>query len=446
MLSDKEICARHLSEMIRFPTVSHVDEEQMDFEPFYRLHEYLEKTYPLVHRTFEKKIIGKAALLYHWKTAEGDGRLPILLAAHQDVVPEGDSGKWKYPPYEGVIADNCVWGRGALDCKSMLMGEMEALEALIAEGYRPRQDIYLAYGYNEEVGTTTAVPSARLICEYLQSQGVKLGLVIDEGGEIVSGATAGVTGLLANIAVAEKGYASMEVYKTGKAGHPAMPGKNCIMADLARALVKIADYPRPYRVTEPMATQYRLLADMVGEYREYYENIGDHIDWLAPRLDQDPRTGAKFQTTLAMTTASGSPSPSSLPQKVSVGMNVRLLEGDTVAGILEAFRGAVGEESGVKIDLLAGRDPSPASKIDPDLFERFETALKQIYPEVRVVPVICIGGTDAFYYYPVCDKVYRFSGGRRHPDNGPSHGFNETYSLEVVEDIPKFFYYFLKQF
>ncbi|WP_320957699.1 M20/M25/M40 family metallo-hydrolase [Enterocloster asparagiformis] len=446
MLSNRDIFAEHLSHMVKFPTVSHVDENQMDFEPFYQFHEYLEKTYPLVHKTFEKQVIGRAALLYRWRAKESGERLPVLLAAHQDVVPEGDYGRWKYPPYQGVIADHRVYGRGALDCKSMIMGQFEALEALIAEGYEPKQDIYLAYGYNEEVGTTTECPSARLICEHLKAQGVRLGLVIDEGGEIVSGSTAGVKGLLGNIAVAEKGFASMEVYKTGKAGHLAMPGHNCVMADLARVLVKIADYPRPYRVTAPMAMQYKLLAESVDEYKTYYENIDSHMDWLIPRLEADPRTGAKFQTTLAMTMASGSPSTSSLPERVSVSMNLRLLEGDTVEGILKDFRELAGEESGVKIELTAGRNPSPASEIDMGLFARFQEALDQIYPDIQVVPVICIGGTDAFYYHPICDRVYRFSGGRRHPDNGPSHGYNEAYSLETIGDIPQFFYHFLRQF
>ena len=146
-----------------------------------------------------------------------------------------------------------------------------------------------------------------------------------------------------------------------------------------------------------------------------------------------------------MTMASASPSPSSLPEKASISMNIRLLEGDTVEGILKDLRDLAGEGSGVKIDLIAGRDPSPASQVDPELFGRFGAALDQIYPKIKVVPVICIGGTDAFYYHPICERVYRFSGGRRHPDNGPSHGFNESYSLDTIEDIPKFFYYFLKQ-
>lgn len=444
MLPENEVFVQHLSGLVQFPTVSNVDENAMDFEPFYQLHRYLEETYPLVHKTFEKVIVGKAALLYHW-ACPGSIKLPILLAAHQDVVPEGDHAKWKYPPFSGAVADNCVYGRGTLDCKSMLMGEMEALEALIADGYRPDRDIYLAYGYNEEVGTTTSTPSARQMCEYLAAKGVRLGLVIDEGGEITSGATAGVDCLLANIAVAEKGYVSLQVYKEGKAGHPAMPGSNCIMADVARAVTAIADLPRPYRVTEPMDRQYKLLAARKPEEKVFYENLKNHMDWLAPRLDKDPRTAAKFQTTLAMTTASGSTSPSSLPSRVSVNMNVRLLEGDTVDGIVADFR-HVCAPYGVQVEVLSGRDPSSASVIDDAVFARFDKALHRIYPDIAVVPVICIGGTDAFYYQPICDRIYRFSGGRRHPDNGPSHGYNETYSLDSIADIPRFFYEFLKEY
>ena len=444
-MDKKEIYAKHLGEMVSFPTVSDVDTDKMDFEPFFELHKYLEVTYPLIHKYCKKEVIGRAGLLYHLESKVPDKGLPIMLCAHQDVVPEGDHDKWKYGPFSGEIADNCIYGRGTLDCKSMIMGEMEALEQLLSEGYEPKQDIYLAYGYNEEVGTTTEEPSAKLICEHLKAQGVRLGLVIDEGGEIVAGTTAGVEGLLGNIAVAEKGFASIELHKEGKAGHPAMPGNNSIMADLARAVVKIADFERPYRVTEAMDMQYKMLAPLVSENKEYYEDLASHLDWLIPRLEKDPRTGAKFQTTLAMTMASGSKSASSLPDRVSVNMNIRLLPGDTVEGILSEF-GKLADETGVEIDLIAGRDPSPASVIDLDIFDKFDRALRKLYPVIKAVPVICIGGTDAFYYHPICDKVYRFSGGRRHPDNGPSHGYNEKYSMDTIDDIPNFFYNLLKEF
>ena len=59
--------AEHLSRVVQFPTISHSRESDMDFEPFYAMQEYLEKTYPLLHRTLKKEIVGKAGLLYLWQ-------------------------------------------------------------------------------------------------------------------------------------------------------------------------------------------------------------------------------------------------------------------------------------------------------------------------------------------------------------------------------------------
>ena len=95
MRYDKELYAKHLQGMVRFPTVSNADPEKVDWETFLGLHKYLEETYPLVHKTLTKEVFGKVGLLYHWKGTGKSGKLPLMLTAHQDVVPEGVSSMWK---------------------------------------------------------------------------------------------------------------------------------------------------------------------------------------------------------------------------------------------------------------------------------------------------------------------------------------------------------------
>jgi carboxypeptidase PM20D1 len=111
-----------------------------------------------VHATFKRELINGDALLYRWQDSD-PGALPVLLMAHQDVVPvePGTEGEWTHPPFDGVIADGFVWGRGALDDKGSLVTLFEALEALLAEGFRPTRDVYLVSGFDEEVG---GAPSA----------------------------------------------------------------------------------------------------------------------------------------------------------------------------------------------------------------------------------------------------------------------------------------------
>ena len=114
-------CLAHLQGMVRFPTVSHPDSRRMDFEPFFALHRYLEQVYPLCHQVLKKEVIGKAGLLYHWKGTGEPNRLPLLLMAHQDVVPAGNPGEWTHPPFDAVVEDGYLYGRGATDCKCNIM-------------------------------------------------------------------------------------------------------------------------------------------------------------------------------------------------------------------------------------------------------------------------------------------------------------------------------------
>lgn len=75
---------------------------------------------------------------------------PYLLAAHLDVVPV-EASDWDFPAFEGLIEGGFVYGRGAVDIKSLVMSILEALELLIAHGFRPKRSFYVAFGHDEEV-------------------------------------------------------------------------------------------------------------------------------------------------------------------------------------------------------------------------------------------------------------------------------------------------------
>ena len=95
MTYDNNLFMEHLKGMIRIPTVSSADPDKMDVEAFLKLHDYLKETYPLVHQKMTREVIGKAGLLYTWKGNGKSDKLPLMMTAHQDVVPEGDWGMWK---------------------------------------------------------------------------------------------------------------------------------------------------------------------------------------------------------------------------------------------------------------------------------------------------------------------------------------------------------------
>lgn len=139
--------------------------------------------------------------------------------SHHDVVPA--EGEWKYPPFSGEIAEGSVWGRGTVDTKGSLFCFMQAVEELLAEGWKPECDVYLASSCTEEWGGD----GAPAIAAWLKEQGVHLGLLLDEGGMIMDSPMAGVKGRYAMVGVVEKGYADVKFTANSAGGHASAPGR-----------------------------------------------------------------------------------------------------------------------------------------------------------------------------------------------------------------------------
>ena len=141
----------------------------MDWSEFEKFHAFLEERYPFIHKTLQKEVVSKASLLYKWQ-GKNPNLKPIALLSHQDVVPvtEGTEKDWKYPPFEGTVAEGYIWGRGAIDMKNHLIGVMESIETLLEEGFQPERDVYLCFGHDEEImlsDNSGAITMARLLKE-----------------------------------------------------------------------------------------------------------------------------------------------------------------------------------------------------------------------------------------------------------------------------------------
>src|SRR5688572_19417707 len=150
--------AERLAEAIRIPTISHEDSARFDAAAFAAFHELLRTRFPRVHARLRRETVAGYSLLYTWPGA--DPRLPpLLLMGHMDVVPveAGTEARWQQAPFGGVIAGGYVWGRGTLDDKVSVLGTLEAVEMLLAEGFAPRRTVLLAFGHDEEVGGQGAV-------------------------------------------------------------------------------------------------------------------------------------------------------------------------------------------------------------------------------------------------------------------------------------------------
>lgn len=439
-----ETYIRHLQEIIRIPTVSTENDAATDWTQFDRLHAFLEETYPLIHSRMERTVIGKASLLYRWK---GTGkRLPVLLMAHQDVVPTGRLDQWTHDPFGGERDGGCIWGRGTNDCKSLLIAECEAVEELLREGFEPDFDIYLSFGHNEEVQASDERKGSVLAGRYLAEQGVRIGFIFDEGGVVSRGADFGQAADTALVSLAEKSPNDFVLYKDGAGGHASRPGRHTVLGDVARAMAAVEAHPMPYRLTPLAEAQLKALAPLQdGERKAIYADPKGHWEALCALAEKDRNLDAILHTTFAVTKASGSPQTNVLPAHAECTMSVRILQGDTVESV-KAYLESIMPD-GVQVKVTFGEDPHPEGSVNSQEFRLLERVIHEVYgASTAVVPMVMTGATDSRNYSAVCDNIFRFSGRIMTKDWGEAHQIDEKVPCDVIEPAVTFFKTFFQAY
>jgi carboxypeptidase PM20D1 len=201
---DVERATTRLAEAVRLRTVSHQTPAENDTAEWDKLHAWLQSTYPAAHAAMSREVVAGHTLIYTWTGR--DPALPaIILMAHQDVVPvtSGTEGDWQHPPFDGVIADGAVWGRGTIDDKGSLVALFEGLDALATAGFAPRRTVIVVSGHDEEAGGSGAHAAA----QHLRERNLRAEFALDEGYAVIEGLSL-VPKPVALIGVGEKGYAT----------------------------------------------------------------------------------------------------------------------------------------------------------------------------------------------------------------------------------------------
>jgi carboxypeptidase PM20D1 len=422
--------AERLAAAVQLPTVSGEDPAGIDPRPFLALHRQLEEDFPATHAALRREVIGGLSLLFTWPGSD-PALQPILLMGHTDVVPvePGTEEQWTHRPFSGAIAQGYVWGRGTTDDKPTVLGTLEAVEMLLNEGFQPRRTVLLAFGHDEEVGGSEG---ARAIATLLRERGVRLAMVLDEGGVIGDGLLPGLRPPTALVGVAEKGYASVELIARASGGHSSMPPPSTAIGTLAAAITRLEERQMPARLD--------------GASRDLFLNIGPELPlaqraafanlWLTRplvlrQLAGTPSSNAMVRTTSAATLVQGGTRDNVLPGRASAVVNFRILPGDSVEGVLNHVRAVVGGD-GVTVR-LAGEawNPSPVSPHDGPEFAAIERTIRGLVPNALVTPYLVLGATDARHYAGLTDNVFRFLPIRMDPAALERiHGTNERIAVE----------------
>mgnify|MGYP001161877788 FL=1 len=437
---DEKNVSRHLSGAITIPTISYENETDSKGKVFLNFHKYLERTFPRVHKALQKEIVNNFSLLYTWPGKDKNLK-PFILMAHMDVVPveEATKDQWIYKPFAGHIAEGYIWGRGALDNKSDLMGIMEAIEGLLTKGFQPQRTIYIVSGHDEERGGSQG---AVKIAALLKSRGISPDYVLDEGMVITDGIMPGVSSRVGLIGIAEKGFMSVEIIAKGEGGHSSMPPRETTIGILCKAITKLESNPLPARLDGPA----KYLFDCVGREMSFINKMIFANLWLTEgllksRLQKVKTTNAMIRTTTAPTMLEGSNRDNVMPNVARAVVNFRLLPGDTPNNVLEHIRKTVDdpriEIRPVDKEIQAA---SPVASINSKQFQVIQKSIRQVFPDVVVAPSLAVVASDSRHFAGLTNDVYRFAPMvLKAADISRLHGINERIAVENYVQMIKFY-------
>jgi acetylornithine deacetylase/succinyl-diaminopimelate desuccinylase-like protein len=323
-------------------------------------------------------------------TLKGNGKKrPILLLSHIDVVPV-ERERWSFDPFAGVIQDGYLYGRGAIDDKSMGIIEMMALLILKREKIPLERDTLFFATADEETGGRWGVQwavenvSSLMESEYALNEGGYV--ILDEKGapdryEISSG---------------QKVVFQLQLKARGTSGHGSMPHPNNPNVKLIHALEAVTKWETPYNIL-PMVKEYffRMAPKQPLDERKFFEDIEKGLSDLSfsAKLTSNPIYNAMVRDTISLTILQGGSKANVIPSESNATLDCRLIPGSSKKNFLKEIKKRLGDE--IEIEGSMEGNPIPPSPFNTDLFQAVQKFAKENDPNCPVVPLLLPGATDS---------------------------------------------------
>ena len=207
-------------------------------------------------------------------------------------------------------------------------------------------------------------------------------------------------------------------------------------ARIARAITRLDRAPMAASVPEPTVELFRRMAPHASlALRPLLANAARLRPVLTRALvAAGPEPAAMTRTTFAITTLSGSPALNVIASTAKAGVNIRIMVGDTVAGVLEHVRRTVDDDQ-VQIDVVERNEPSPVSPYDDEAFALIEDTISEVFPDAVAAPYVMMAATDARFFTAICERVYRFAPFRMTKAQRESiHSYDEHLGVDALVD------------
>jgi acetylornithine deacetylase/succinyl-diaminopimelate desuccinylase-like protein len=378
--------------------------------------------------------LGRGSVITRLK---GTGEKPsLLLLSHLDVVAANPK-EWSVDPFSGLVKDGFVWGRGALDMKSMTAMEAIVLKLLKRNNAKLKGDVILAATADEEKGGEAG--AGWLVQNHPDK--IKADYVINEGGGL---AIPAVGKNIYTIQTSEKGIYWFKVKAKGRPGHGSMPGAadnailriNKVVNILGnyRAKINIVPTVKQYltEITKenPMTEQaVRLMLQDPDKSDQVFDMLA-HVD---KTMAEENR--ARLRMTITPTMINGGVKENIIPSECEAVFDCRILPGQTPTDAMNIIKDLLKDVGLDKLEFetIQANDPSE-SKANTPLYELIVNVLKAFEPDCKVTPVLLTGGTDSRFFRRIGSICYGFQPLRADMPYGEMvktiHGIDERISVE----------------
>ena len=386
----------------------------------------------------------RANLVARLKAENPTGR-PVMLMGHTDVVSV-ERDKWDHDPFGAEIIDGYMWGRGTLDMKNQVAGQLAAFLALKRANLPLTRDVIFAAFADEEVsgelgaGWVYANHRDLIDAEFALNEG--------GGGQVEMGGSRFYT-----CGTGEKGQSILNITFRGRPGHASTPIPDTAMDKLGIALENLRAWEPELTITEPVRAMLSGIGKILGgKANEQILAIlaSDAPEWSAfealPLSDRDKvRIHAITHHTAVPTLVEAGKRINVIPSEVTLGVDCRLVPGTTPEEWRQMVTDVIG---GIGEVALVNRNAGVASDPASPFFEAIRDNLTNLVPGANLVPTLIGGRTDAAWLPDI--KVYGFypmpPSDRAGVYEGTVHGHNERIHVDDVRFGARFAYNLIAEF
>jgi acetylornithine deacetylase/succinyl-diaminopimelate desuccinylase-like protein len=361
----------------------------------------------------------------------GNGsKRPLLLMAHSDVVP-ADAASWTAPPFAGLIRNGYIWGRGALDDKSLMAAQLAVFLRLQREKVKLARDVILLSEADEEAGSTGMQWLIRNAWPKIDAE-----FALNEGGAAFV-TRSGIR--IWQIQTAEKVPTRVTLTARGAAGHGSLPRADNPVVHLARAVARLADADQPVKLNTTTRAHLRTLSGLpdyawLVPLLPVLENEPEAY-WAAAKVRaMDPELDALLHTSVTPTVLQAGRKVNVIPNIAVAQVDVRRLPTESRAEVLDRLRRIV-NDPGVEVMPAPGQimPATEPSSMHSSLYQTMERIFTSTVPGSKVVPVMQRGGTDGSFLRANGMAVYGVPIFTKDPNGSRAHGNDERIDARDLE-------------